>query len=462
MLALPCTCDTENRARSRGPSCVTLWEKAAAFLVLLSSFSGTRNNSGFVYVDALSAANRSNMKVVVVGLNGALQKRFVLPEGSNLIPGNVHRAGSIQEGVGGKGQDVAVALSCCGVAPNEVCLAQFVGGGPGGDQVLKLLEDKINPVLTVRTVSAMRTCTTIVGSACSTELVEPSGIIEPAEMDQMTKEIDTLLSTSSTSEKSFCGALCIMGSMPPGCAPETYSNLYKKLGTDENCITLIDSVIGLEPLLTAMSESKSTLSAETSCLKLNAAELAKLANVKTSGEEADGVTVKELKASVQGFLETFEHATSALSYLAITDGKHPGHLVHLPTDNDNGDEPFQIYKMDVANLMNDEEPRTLFPIGAGDTVAGGTLAMWRSLQPFANSEDTNPLMLDKNAAQAIQDRRQEYETAIKSSSTTSRVALSFAFGLACGSASCLQEENSVFAMKDAVRLFHDMKAPVQI
>eukprot|EP00978_Attheya_sp_CCMP212_P024013 scaffold74719_cov52-Attheya_sp.AAC.1 len=89
--------------------------------------------------------------------------------------------------------------------------------------------------------------------------------------------------------------------------------------------------------------------------------------------------------------------------------------------------------------------------------------MWRSLQPFANSEeDTSPLMLDKNAAQATQDRRQEYETTIKSSSTTSRVALSFAFGLACGSASCLQEENSVFAMKDAVRLFHEMKAPVPI
>jgi len=438
---------------------VTLWKKAAVFLVLLSSFSRTRN-SGFVYVDALSAANRSNMKVVVVGLNGALQKRFVLPEGSNLIPGNVHRAASIQEGVGGKGQDVAVALSCCGVAPNEVCLAQFVGGGPGGDQVLKLLEDKTDPALTVRTASAMRTCTTIVGSACSTELVEPSGIIEPAEMDQMTKQIDTLLSTSSTSDKSLCGALCIMGSMPPGCAPETYSNLYKKLATDENCITLIDSVIGLEPLLTAMAASKSSQSAENSCLKLNAAELAKLANVKTSGEEADGVTVKELKASVKGFLETFEHATPALNYLAITDGKHPGHLVHLTTDNANG-EPFQIYKMDVANLMNDEEPRTLFPIGAGDTVAGGTLAMWRSLQHFTNS-DTSPLMLDKNAAQAIQDRRQEYETSIKSSSTTSRVALSFAFGLACGSASCLQEENSVFAMKDAVRLFHDMKAPVPI
>eukprot|EP00978_Attheya_sp_CCMP212_P012578 scaffold31452_cov48-Attheya_sp.AAC.1 len=326
MLALPCTYDTENnRARSRGPTCVTLWKKAALFLVLLSSFSGKRN-SGFVYVDALSAANRSNMKVVVVGLNGALQKRFVLPEGSNLIPGNVHRAASIQEGVGGKGQDVAVALSCCGVAPNEVCLAQFVGGGPGGDQVLNLLEDKTDPALTVRTASAMRTCTTIVGSACSTELVEPSGIIEPAEMDQMTKQIDTLLSTSATSDKSFCGALCIMGSMPPGCAPETYSNLYKKLATDENCITLIDSVIGLEPLLTAMAASKSSQSAENSCLKLNAAELAKLANVKTSGEEADGVTVKELKASVKGFLETFEHAMSALNYLAITDGKHPGHL----------------------------------------------------------------------------------------------------------------------------------------
>eukprot|EP00980_Cylindrotheca_fusiformis_P008179 scaffold1734_cov196-Cylindrotheca_fusiformis.AAC.1 len=42
---------------------------------------------------------------IIVGLNGALQKRFILPDEGVLVPGNVHRAKSVQTGVGGKGQD---------------------------------------------------------------------------------------------------------------------------------------------------------------------------------------------------------------------------------------------------------------------------------------------------------------------------------------------------------------------
>jgi len=41
---------------------------------------------------------------VICGLNGALQKRFVLPDASRLVPGNVHRIQKVQVGVGGKGQ----------------------------------------------------------------------------------------------------------------------------------------------------------------------------------------------------------------------------------------------------------------------------------------------------------------------------------------------------------------------
>lgn len=59
---------------------------------------------------AMMSGQKSSSPTVIVGLNGALQKRFVLGDAS-LIPGNVHRATSIQSGVGGKGQDVAIALS---------------------------------------------------------------------------------------------------------------------------------------------------------------------------------------------------------------------------------------------------------------------------------------------------------------------------------------------------------------
>ena len=40
------------------------------------------------------------------------------------------------------------------------------------------------------------------------------------------------------------------------------------------------------------------------------------------------------------------------------------------------------------------------------------------------------------------------------------MATAFAFGLACGSASCMQEENSVFSVDDAERLFVDMAKPI--
>ena len=53
--------------------------------------------------------------VAVVGLNSALQKRFVIDtinQEDDMIPGNVYRASSISYGVGGKGQDVAYTLNC--------------------------------------------------------------------------------------------------------------------------------------------------------------------------------------------------------------------------------------------------------------------------------------------------------------------------------------------------------------
>ena len=48
----------------------------------------------------------ANAYTVVIGLNPALQKRFLLARSNpNLVPGSVHRAHSIQQGIGGKGQD---------------------------------------------------------------------------------------------------------------------------------------------------------------------------------------------------------------------------------------------------------------------------------------------------------------------------------------------------------------------
>ena len=50
--------------------------------------------------------------IVILGLNPALPKRFLPPPSTPLTPGNVHRSTKVEIGVGGKGQDVAIALRC--------------------------------------------------------------------------------------------------------------------------------------------------------------------------------------------------------------------------------------------------------------------------------------------------------------------------------------------------------------
>ncbi|CAM9614644.1 unnamed protein product, partial [Laminaria digitata] len=48
--------------------------------------------------------------VVVVGLNGALQRTIVFAPPKGLKVGDVNRASSVGAGIGGKGQNVCVAL----------------------------------------------------------------------------------------------------------------------------------------------------------------------------------------------------------------------------------------------------------------------------------------------------------------------------------------------------------------
>lgn len=381
---------------------------------------------------------------IVVGLNGALQKRFVLPEATPLIPGDVHRAKEIQVGVGGKGQDVAIALSCLPYTGN-VQLAQFVGKGPEGDVVFDLLEKRLGKEameLTVRPRSSLRTCTTIVASDVSTELVEPSDPIEPEELAELMTKLGS---------ETAAATLCIMGSMPPGCPSTTYASIFDKVQTSKT-LTLIDSVVGLDELLKAIGSSTQKGS---TILKVNASELCRLAKVEKSSSESAGIDPAELVDGVTSFLQNFSpYAAAGLDGIAVTDGKHPAHFVAV--NRDMGE--CQIFKVDAPDLTS---KGTLYPIGAGDTVAGGTLAAWHSLASSDGSGSFND--------EAIQLALAKNEELVTSMSTeplrpgVSNMVTAFAFGLACGSASCLEEENSIFDVKEALRLFQeDMAAPLPL
>ena len=396
----------------------------------------------------------STSSTVIVGLNGALQKRFVLPETvPSLIPGNVHRAQSVQVGVGGKGQDVAISLACLRF-PN-IRLAQFVGSGPEGDLVLSLLEERLGfetpkaatasiDSLTVRPKSTMRTCTTIVASNESTELVEPSGLVSDQDRQDF---FDKLQSASKTTT---VGALCFMGSMPPGCPSHMYADIYQHLcsssssSTDnQETLCLIDSVAGLEALLATIANHPNRGPA---VLKVNASELCRLAGVTKSTTESGGISPDELVQGVTEFFHKFApHASNSLAGIAVTDGRHPAHFVSILSDNNQ----FEIVQLAVPDLSSSG---VLYPIGAGDSVAAGTLAAWKCLNDDNKADD----YLDEQLMQVLKERLQASGGEVAAMSTA------FGFGLACGSASCLCEENSVFEPSDVLRFFSTAEIPRKI
>jgi fructose-1-phosphate kinase PfkB-like protein len=380
---------------------------------------------------------------VIVGLNGALQKRFVLPSETPLVPGNVHRAKEVQVGVGGKGQDVAVTLSCLQFQ-GDMQLAQFVGGGAEGETVHNMMEELLGEPamgLTVRTASGMRTCTSIVGSDTTTELVEPSGTIAEDEMEELMSKLQEVQAS----------ALCIMGSMPPGCSDDTYAKIYKNVAV-KGTLCLIDSVAGLDSLLEAIATNPDH---GPTILKVNASELCRLSGVDKTSNEAGGVGIEELVQAIPAFLSRYEpHAAKALTAIAVTDGAHPAYLAVLPVTET--EDEFRLFQLPIASLSVDDQSgstpplvlqgSTLYPIGAGDAVAGGTLAAWRAL---VDGPDAPPcLHPDIQAA------------LLGNESPAVRVMLTaFSFGLACGSASCLIEQNSVLKIQDALSLYRQIPRP---
>uniref|UniRef100_A0A7S2L182 Carbohydrate kinase PfkB domain-containing protein n=1 Tax=Skeletonema marinoi TaxID=267567 RepID=A0A7S2L182_9STRA len=416
-------------------------------LLLLSTMSATTTH-------ALSTS------IVVVGLNAALQKRFILPPNTNLEPGNVHRAHNSETGVGGKGQDVGVAMSCLmskekQPRDDKVLLAQFLGMGPEGDAVSGALRLRrgLSDKLTIRNAAPLRTCTTIVGKDCATELVETSGEVTEEELEQLGQKVESLVNDGGKAS-----GVCIMGSMPPGCGDDTYAQLSEKM-VGKDTLVLIDSVIGLDALLKTLKSCFESDDREGGAvLKLNAAELCKLAGANKS--EAEKVTVEELTTATRCFLTKYECASSALDYLCVTDGKFPGYLVEVPKESTT-ENKINFIQLPAIDISKQVKGGMLYPIGAGDTVAAGTLAAWQYLhhEPKAGEENFFGVV-PKQVGNILSSVKSKWLSDASSDEKSIKMATSFAFGLSCGSASCLQQENSVFDVDDAVRYFSEMDSPV--
>jgi hypothetical protein len=156
----------------------------------------------------------------------------------------------------------------------------------------------------------------------ATELVETAGAVTIEEMTALKDGIDGLTKVGG---KADC--VCVMGSMPPGCPEDSYADLTSRL-SDGRTLVLVDSVIGLDPLLGALKsifddyddDSSKKRGKGGAVLKLNAAELCKLAGVPKKSETCR-VTSEELSASTRGFVARHPDAIGALEYLCVTDGK---------------------------------------------------------------------------------------------------------------------------------------------
>lgn len=366
-------------------------------------------NMASASMDSASSSNRypMNDNNIVVGLNGALQKRFILPNNQGLVPGNVHRATHVDFGVGGKGQDVAIALHCllgpgrllndhntngcdtdaavttASTSSNNIRLLQFIGTGSAGDVVHNLLKDRLGEKtmeFTVRSSSEMRTCTSIISVDETTELVEPSGSITSDELEELFSVVSSNRNDRPEfgTNESAARSLCIMGSMPPGCPEDTYARIYAQTA-GSNTVCVVDSLAGTGPLLQTVSEmgqgNETNDAAGPLLFKINASELCKMAGTSKNNSETGGITVSELTNAIEGFLA--KHSTASnnnesstgMIGLAITDGKHDAYFVSIRNNSSKEEQAssspsFTVFKLPVPNLDH-ESSRTLYPIGAG-------------------------------------------------------------------------------------------------
>lgn len=96
-----------------------------------------------------------------------------------------------------------------------------------------------------------------------------------------------------------------------------------------------------------------------------------------------------------------------------------------------------------------------------DAVAAGTVAAWTSLATndvAATSSLSFPSVVPKTSLASLVDFVETFlyrcsAASLELTTVQAQALAAFAFGLACGSASCLQEENSVVDASDANTLF---------
>ena len=345
--------------------------------------------------------------VLIVGLNPALQRRVSF---ESLQKGNVNRASSVGVGIGGKGQNVVVASTYMNLKPiANVDVSQFIGEGGEGDSLMSLLREiRTRESLTVRSKQGLRICTTLIDASCgneTTELVEPSGIISEGEAATMLQKVKDLYGGDSAR------GIAVMGSMPPGLEKHYYGSILD-IAAAEGTKVLLDTNVRIPETLSSMVSR-----GVDAMVKVNARELTAMMDVTkgvgTGGEAESATSLEAVKIASEKLASTVGKAGSF--YIGVHDGPHTSYLIATAEGR-----VTEVHSYTIPNL-----PRPIVnAIGAGDSVAAGTLLKW-----------TDSLTSSTGECPAVD---------------------AFRWGLAVGSASCMTSENSVFSLEDAKALYDDI------
>jgi hypothetical protein len=440
-------------------------------------------------------------------------------------------------------------------------LAQFLGRGAAGDEVHSLWQTlftttsdemtttttnendpttsrrrrqrqqrwlDVDDSVTIRTAGPLRTCTSVVTATATTELIEPSSVVSEAEwaelitaLSRRRRSIPTTTTTSVTTATTATAAtataaatvVAIMGSMPPGCPPDAYAQIFQNVRNNEKddhdhdhdapvgggasltttTLCLIDSVVGLETLLPTIAKTKDA----TRCLlKINVEELCRLVGLESSSDKhgappqpppppLEVILPQAIALLVQKYqLEPMMVASSRLA-VALTNGRQPAYLALYDQEphSENVVDEWTLYQLPVATMQLETMPLSdqqelssssslsrggvvLYPIGAGDAVAAGTLAAWH----YLHNTTHNVHSLPRRVRSALDQRVVTTTTTTTTTRTEHDVSdpnakillVAVAFGLACGSASCLHEENSKVHIPHVLHLFDTTPLPTRL
>ena len=223
-------------------------------------------------------------RIMVIGLNPAWQKTLLFKE---LRTGEVNRAGAVIAQASGKGINFTWAVHQAGEAAT---VFQFSGGATG-QALLADLEQRGLQQVTVATAGTTRTCTTVVSEADrrSTELIEPSATISPAEFAELRQAVLSRLPDVA--------GVALCGTFPPG-VPATFYAVVSEHARNRAAV-----------LLDAHGDILPALNAGPDIVKINAAEL-----VEISG-------TADLVQAAAACLARFP-----FRWLAVTEGAGTAHL----------------------------------------------------------------------------------------------------------------------------------------